>query len=865
VSPLLDTLFSSFGAGADVFAGVPLLLQADGAEVREFGWLSPIPTWIWFLVIIPLVALFVISIYKREIRSRDGGTPSTGAASVPQSSLQRVAHRCLIGLRILVILTIIALLAQPIIRTTTYQNLDSSVVVLVDDSLSMDIADKYSSREIVGGVADFFQTTLETIESTKRYDLVGRLFRDTDIALIDRLRKKGKVAVYSFAASLQRRKQFPRAEPEDPPTPSTELEILPPYADVRGDSRVRETRIANALHDVVASERGVGLGGADQRVAAVILLSDGQQTPGARAAAEVARRLGKQGIPVHAVGMGNPDDPKDIRIVSLDVNDVVLAGDLVPFDVALAADGFENERVRVDLKFGGSIAATKYVTLKGTGTRQSERLEYRPPAPGDFVVRVEVERRGGELLVENNAASRAIKVLDKKIRVLYAEGPPRWEYRYLKNALVRDPTMQAQVYLTSADPGFIQESSAGMPPLIEFPSTREELFAYHVIILGDVELERNFSQEQVALLKDFVYEAGGGIVFMAGDHANPSRYLHTDLYNILPVEVPERSEIRLDVNRSAAPETQPFNVELTQAGKEHTVLRLDNDLEANLKLWENKDGQHLEHLPGFLTFQETGKAKKGAIVLARHPEKVHPVQKQGFVIFAFMNYGKGRTFFSAVDETWRWRAGVGDLYFYRFWGQVVRFCATGRLLNNTLRYSITTDKVAYTLGERVNIECRVFDANMKPSTEPTLKVRYQAQSSDAGPAEVIELNLDPIHGQGTYHGGVVASRLGLHDVWIQAVSESRVAFRTFDVTVPALEFRDPRRNSALLQEVAHLSGGRYLEIQDLPEVVDKLEGESQLRQGEVENEPLWDKFWVVLLFTGLISAEWILRKVVNLL
>ena len=858
MSPFLDALFSSF-------CGLPLLLLTDDAEVREFGWLSPIPTWVWFLVIIPLVTLFAISIYKREIRSRDGGTPLKGEASFRQSLRQRVAHRCLVGLRILVILTIIALLAQPIIRTTTYHSLDASIVVLVDDSLSMDIADKYSSREIVGGMADFFQTASETIESTKRYDLVGRLFRDTDIALVDRLRKKGKVAIYSFGATLDRLKQFPRAKPEDPPTPAAELEVLPPYANIRGDGRVRETRIANALHDAVASERGVGLGSADQRVAGVVLFSDGQQTPGARAVAEVARRLGQQGIPVYAVGMGNPDDPKDIRIINLDVSDVVLAGDLVPFDVALVAEGFENQRVRVDLKFDGAIAATKYVTLKGNGTRQPERLEYRPPEPGDFVARVEVEPRGGELLVENNAASRPIKVLDKKIRVLYVEGPPRWEYRYLKNALVRDPTMQAQVYLASADPGFVQESSAGMPPLIEFPRTREELFSYHVVILGDVELERNFSQEQVALLKDFVYEAGGGVVFIAGENANPSRYLHSDLYHILPVEVAERSEIGLDLNRNVGPETQPFNVELTQAGKEHTVLRLDTDVETNLKLWENKDGQHLEHLPGFLMFQETGKAKKGAIVLARHPEKVHPVEQQGFVIFAFMNYGKGRTFFSAVDETWRWRAGVGDLYVYRFWGQVVRFCATGRLHGETARYSITTDKVAYTLGETVNVECRVFDASMKPSTEPTLRVYYKAQDTETGPAEVIELNLDPIHGQGTYHGAVVASRLGLHDVWIGTESEPPWAFRTFDVAVPALEFRDPRRNGALLQDVAQLSGGSYLEIQDLPEVVDKLQGESQSRQGEVENEPLWDKFWVVLLFTGLISAEWILRKVVNLL
>ena len=229
-----------------------------------------------------------------------------------------------------------------------------------------------------------------------------------------------------------------------------------------------------------------------------------------------------------------------------------------------------------------------------------------------------------------------------------------------------------------------------------------------------------------------------------------------------------------------------------------------------------------------------------------------------------MNYCKGRTFFSAVDDTWRWRAGVDNQYFYRFWGQVIRFCATGRLLGKTPRYGITTDKVAYTLGENVNVECRVFDANMKPSTEKTLTIYHQAQAGEVKAPAALELDLDPIQGQGTYHGGLVASRLGLHDVWIGTETE-RFAFRSFDVAVPALELRDPRRNRALLEEVARLSGGTAIEIQDISTIADKLESEAHARQGDTEDDPLWDDLWLLLAFTGLISAEWILRKIVNLL
>ncbi|MBI4605018.1 MAG: VWA domain-containing protein [Planctomycetes bacterium] len=840
--------------------GLPMLLQAE-SRVHELTWGSPVPTWVWFLVLVPAVLAFAAYVYRREDAERGAGA---------DARIRRPLRWTLTGLRVLVILIVMALLAQPILRTTESQDVESTVILLVDDSLSMDIADKYSDREMVQKIADFLRSTPETVESTRRYDLVRRLLRDEEVGLLEKLREKSRVAVYAFAGGARKLRDIPRRAPGAAPLaaeggdPLSALDPLPPYEDVRGDSRVHETRIGDALLEAVSNERGGGISTGDRHVAGVILFSDGQQTPGGRPVEDVARRMGQQRvpIPIHAVGIGNPDEPKDIRVVSLDVSNMVLAGDLVPFDAAIVSEGFKGERVRVDLKLDEDVVATQYVVLEGEGRRQPVRLEHRPPKPGDYVATVEVERRGGEIFEENNAASRDIRVLDQKIRVLYAEGQPRWEYRYLKNALIRDPTMQAQVFLFSADPSFTQESSPGVPDLKELPKRREDLFAYHVIVLGDVDVERRLTPEQVSLLKEFVYEAGGGLVFIAGDAANPWKYIHTDLYGLIPVEVPERSPISLGADGS--PKTAPFNVELTPVGREHAVLRLDNDAERNAKLWENRDGLAQEHLPGLLSFHDVGRAKKGAVVLARHPTRTDPVEGNGLVVFAFMNYGKGRTFFSAVDDTWRWRAGVDNLYFYRFWGQVIRFAATGRLLGKTPRFSITTDKVSYTLGETIGIECRVFDANMKPSTEKTLTVYHVAKAGEAKAPDSIELELDPIQGQGSYHGGLVASRLGLHEVWIGTETEP-AASRTFEVTVPALEFRDPRRNRAVLDEVASLSGGSFIEIQDIGGLAGKLDVASRTREGKVEDDPLWDDLRLVLLVVALLAGEWILRKVVHLL
>ena len=832
-----------------------LLLQAESLpadavrETERFEWLSAPPGWVALLVIVPAVLLFVVTIYRKE---RATGGP--------------LARWTLIALRSAVIFGVIAMLAEPVWRLTEYFNRHSIVLVLVDDSLSMDIDDKYSNRELVDKLAEFFSSTPENIEDSSRYELVQRLFRDPEIGFLDSLREKGNVHVASFSSVVQRLREIERKDGEAEALTDEERDVLVAYDELRGTDRVRQTRLADSLLDAVTAARGAGFTGERETIAGVLLITDGQQTAGSRAPVDAARRLGRRGIPIYALGVGNPDDAKDIRVEHLESNDVVLAADRVPFDAIISADGFEGQRVRVDLKFDGVLVDSEHVTLEGGGKRHSVRLVHKPPAPGEFRVQVEVEPQSGELFEENNVGGKTVRVLEQKIRVLYAEGPPRWEYRFLKNALIRDKTMETQVYLFSADKEFIQEGSEGMPPLRAFPRTREELFQYHVIILGDVDIsremaEQDLTEEQIVLLKEFVEEGGGGVVFVSGFHANPMKYLHTELYSLLPVEVPETSSLG-EFGRE--PVTESFNVQLTPVGREHTVMRLDNEFERNTALWENPEGRFLENLPGFYWFSPIGPEKAGAVVLARHPTRLHPIAKKGQVIFSFMNYGKGRTFFSAVDSTWRWRAGVANAYFYRFWGQVVRFCASGRLLGKTQRYSISTDKNRYALGETIDIECRVFDANMKPTTEATVTVYKKVEGDDGEVVQTIELEEDKIRGQGTYRGTIPAERVGLHEVWLGTELE-RLAFQVFEVQVPALELRDPRLNRPLLQDLAARSGGRYFDLPEVPELVKNLEAVTKSMKGDIEDDPLWDDTWLLLAITGLLASEWILRRLVRLL
>ena len=860
---------------------VEAALRGDVEEALR--WLELPPAWVVALVIVPCVAAFVAYFYRRE--------RATGSSAWKW---------VLGGLRFTSIGLALLMLAQPVWHKRTSEKRDSTLLVLVDDSLSQDMADRFSDRRIPERLAELYRTTSDRIEDSTRYDLVRRLLRDTELGVVDKLREKGKVSIASFAKSvyplvkLERRSDddggddsrgpsaadaagtSPAADPSAAGTgetgggdasatgegapPLADGEYLPLYSRVREDSRVQETRVAEALRDAVAGVLGLGFGKRQERVSGVLLFSDFQQNADTISAVDVARRLRERPCPVFTIGVGNPDEPKDIRLLNVDVRDVVLVDDVVPFDATLVADGFEGERVRVDLSFGGEVVQTEYVTLLGGGQRQSVRLEYQPRRPGKFTATVEIEHQGGEVFPNNNSISKNVTVLDQKIKVLYAERLPRWEYRYLKNALVRDKTMEAQIFLFSADAGFPQDSTPGIPSLDRFPSERDELFEYHVVILGDVDPQEHLGAKVTALLREFVAE-GGGLVFIAGPHSNPSRFTSApDLYSLLPVEVAEAGVF----NAQSEPIVKSFNARLTAVGREHPVMRLDNDAAQNVRLWENDDGQFYDHLPGFYWFARTGKAKAGAVVLATHPSEQQPLDPQNRLlpVFAFMNYGKGKTFFSAVDATWRWRAGVDNLYFYRFWGQVARFVASGRLLGKTPRHQISTDKEAYSIGELVRVECQVYDANMRPSDDPTVTIYHRAEDHDDEAPEGVELSLQ-IQGDGVYSGSLIATTRGRHDVWVGTENE-RLAFATYNVEVPALESRDTRLDRTLATRIAEVSGGAYYDLADVMQAVELIQGITRMDDGVIENDDVWDEWWVAVLVTTILAAEWILRKTVRL-
>jgi uncharacterized membrane protein len=253
------------------------------------------------------------------------------------------------------------------------------------------------------------------------------------------------------------------------------------------------------------------------------------------------------------------------------------------------------------------------------------------------------------------------------VRVLYIEDEPRWEYRYLKNGLLRaSPSVELQAYLFDATLDFPQESSPNLPSLKGLPRTREALFRYDVILIGDVPPERlGFNEakqrEWLDLLVEFV-EAGGGAGFMFGPRAMPESYRKTPLENLLP------AVLHREASKMQPEAREGFRPQLANPEHPHEIVRIHYYPDGNAFLWREGLEPVMAHYPVL-------KAKDEAEILLVHPKERNNHGPR--VIAAAARYGRGRTFFIATDETWRWRRPYGEKYQDRFWINVVRHLANG--------------------------------------------------------------------------------------------------------------------------------------------------------------------------------------------
>ena len=767
-------------------------------------------------------------------------------------------------LRVASILIAVAILFRPVESRETTEVKDGWVVLAIDKSRSMSLKDREQDPKLASAIAEACGVGTKDLRDLDRLARVKKALLNPSTHVLRRLAEKNRLKVYAFDSARQRLPDVERIEKEPPGTATKdddkqhasalsaeasldrakkEIEALEPDG--------ASTAVGDSLQWILSDLRS-------ERVAALVLVTDGRSNSGSLPADAVAARFGRKGVKVLAVGVGDPEAPRDLSLDALEAPDVTIVGDLASFDFVARAQGYPSPKEQtIELKVDGQVIRREPIVLGGDVVEVHKSISRAKfEKPGEYNVEVRIVPDEGEITVENNRLFHRIRVFDEQIKVLYVEGYPRWEYRYLKNALVRDKNMKVQCLLLSADPGFPQETTRGVTPLRSFPS-REELFQYHVIVLGDVSPQALdatgrpvFPDGALDALKEFVADQGGGLLMISGEQDAPRRFASTPIGPLLPVQIDE-AETGLGKEWNEA-----WKPRLTREGTRSPLMRLEQDPARNQELWEGPTG-----LPGFFWYARTLKAKPLARVLAEHPTEKNA--SGNFPIFAWQYYKSGTVFWSAIDETWRWRSGIGDRYTYRFWSQILRFLAHGKF-QRSKRFRVSTDKEKYNVGEEPRVQATVLDRKLQPATDKSQDVVIERPD---GQQEKLELKL--LEGKpGQYEGRLKPTRVGIYKVSIDpgaAGGEGEVAPRIFEVKFPSIELEEPRMDEPGLRRLAEASGGRFLRLDELPKVPDEVETIRELIPVAASERELWDNQYVLAAFGVLLILEWIGRKVARML
>jgi uncharacterized membrane protein len=834
---------------------------AGELDLKQIFFVQPWPLWLTAAALLLAVA-WITFLYRCEGRR----------ASV-------VYKGFLVFLRLAALATLLLVLFQPMLRLQRVEVTPSNVVLLIDRSASMGFRDRWLDptararliRDVGTPSAPSF-TRLETLQW---------LLRRRDLDLLARLEGRHRLHVYEFGAEVEDGR--PTTDDRRPTTDDGATgghrraergglgdgaranADLNRWSLVVGRWSAPDKRLAPATRIGDALARALDdLSG--QPLAGIVLVTDGGQNMGEDPTI-LARRARELGIPIYAVALGDPQPPRDLSVTGVLVDSVVRKGDEVTVAVALQARGVQDGLTApVTLHRNGRLLASETARFHAVGERPTTNdqrpttsdqrpttadraatvaLSFTPQEEGTFTLQVATPALPGEVSRSNNQRTVPIRVVDKKLRILYLESAPRWEYRYLKNAILRDTSIQFACLLTEAD---ARLGGEGNLSITRFPQDVGELFRYDIVILGDVPRE-TFSAAQLEALRRFVQERGGSLVVIAGERFMPWEYGGTPLADLLPVVLPDRREEIVS--------DDPFRLQLTDAGKQHPMMLLAVKPEENARIWQT--------LPGMYWCGVVPRVKPGATVLAVHPTRRN--ENGPLPLMVVQPTGEGRSFLSLVDSTWQWRFRLGDQYFYRYWGQVLRSLTPHELPGENRYARLTTDRTNYPLGERVTLRARLLTQTFHPLRAPFASGKIVRDDGTVTSIRLLPRPATP----GLYETEWLPPRAGNYEVSLIAVdsdqrsaigdrrSAGSTATTRFTVTAVSLERERPEMNAALLQRVAAAGGGAVVPLAELGRLPDRLR-DASLRVTRGWEHELWDTPLPLALFTLFLVGEWVLRK-----
>ena len=693
-------------------------------------------------------------------------------------------------IRFVFVLFVSIMLLGPEWRTVQESDLQPEIVIVTDESLSMSTTD--------ARVPETMESEEKVITREKLVDnlLASEFWKPFEAE------SKNRVTLSTFGAP-----------PED---------TDPALRAMAG------TDINDALQKILEAGRNLR---------AVVMLGDGDWNIG-KSPVAAAQQFRLKDVPLYALGTGSQQRLPDLDLDSVNAPTYGIVGENVQIPFTIQSSLGRDVRTIVRIRSDSGKERTKDITIRANSTHYDSIL-WRIEKEGASALSLSIPATNGELVQSNNSRDFIISGKPESIKVLVVETLPRWEYRFIRNALSRDPGVDVDCLLLHPNLG----KGDGPDYIQEFPENLEDLQKYDVVFVGDVGLsedgESGLTTEQANLIKGLVENQASGVVFIPGAQGNQFKLEETELYDLIPVILDKDNPTGLSDSIDAS-------MRLTSEGEKSLLTMLGDDETENEVIWQD--------LPGFYWQAPVVKAKAGTTVLAVNANRSNASGRLPILVTS--RAGAGKVLYMATDSAWRWRRGVEDLYHYRFWGQVARWMSYQRNMAAGERVRLFYTPERPKPGDPVFLSANAFSENGAPLTEGNLQIDLTAPN---GTSQRIELAQDDAS-WGSFSGQFKISQPGTWGVKAfiagddSAFIETKIISQTDDIEKTGLPAR-----FEVLEEMTKVSRGRLVTAAQLEELVKEINALPE-PQPLVDSIKLWAHWLAPTILVILLSLFWMGRK-----
>ena len=704
---------------------------------------------------------------------------------------RRPSSPLLLSIRIALIALLAFCLFRPVLIVKAAVAQQNFLAVLIDDSRSMQIAD--------------------SDEGQTRGEYARQQFGDRTAATLKRLSDKFVVRTFRFSSSAARL--------------GSPAELT--FGGV-------ETKLGAALEGARQELAGLPLAG-------MVLVSDGADTTDA-ALTEAVLSLKAAALPVFTVGVGQDHLTRDIQIDRVSTPRQALKGTSLLIDAVVKQTGYAGETVTLDVEDAGRIVGTQQLKLPADGEPASVRVRVMAGDAGPRVLKFRISPQPDEVISQNNARESLVNVLDRPERILYFEGQPRFEMKFIRQAIKEDKNLQLVTLLRTAESKYLRLGVDDAEHLAAgFPKTREELFAYRGLVLGSIEASA-FSGDQLRMIAEFVEKRGGGLLVLGGSGSfSEGGYAGTPVADVLPVVLDRVVRAANGPLASIAIIIRP-----TRAGEGHAVTQIAANEAASSARWPE--------LPALTSVNAIRAVKPGATVLLSGADE----RRRDHIVLASQRYGRGKAIAQTVQDSWLWqmhaKMSLEDQTHENYWRQMLRWLVDG--VPDTVDVHTVADRVQP--GEPVTLVADVVDRAFVELNDARVVARVKRPN---GTVDTVPMQWTGEQ-NGEYRATLATVEEGLHAAEVEAVRGTTAVGRSatqIRVVPSDAEYFDASMQAARLQRIAEETGGRFYTAGKLTGLVEDLQYTGR-GVTTVEERELWHMPIVLFALLGLMFAEWALRR-----